>query len=51
MLTYPDKIVVVGPNEYETIDVRCTIAGIKSVNEIDGLRIISTEKTYFLERV
>ena len=51
VLTYPDRVVIVGPNEYESIDIRCTIVGIKSTNEIDGLRIVTTEKTYFLERV
>jgi Vps16, N-terminal region len=51
VLTYPDKIIIVGPNEYESVDLRCAIQGIKSVNEIDGLRVVTTEKTYFLERV
>ena len=51
VLTYPDRVVIVGPNEYEAVDLRGSILGLKSVNEIDGLRIVSTEKTYFLERV
>ena len=42
---------VVGPNEYERIDLNCSIQGIKIMNEIDGLRVITSEKTYFLERV
>ncbi len=25
--------------------------GIKCINEIDGLRVVTSEKTYFLERV
>lgn len=51
VLTYQDRIVIVGPNEYESLDLRASVLGIKCVNEIDGLRVISTEKTYFLERV
>lgn len=51
VLTYPERIVIVGPNEYESVDVRASIVGVKSVNEVDGLRVVTTEKTYFLERV
>ncbi len=51
VLTYPDKVVLVGPNQYEILDIRTKTAGIKCMNEIDGLRIVSSEKTYFLERV
>ena len=51
MLVYPDKIALVGPNQYEILDLRTKTGGIKCVNEIDGLRIITSEKTYFLERV
>lgn len=51
VLTYPERILIVGPNEYESVDVRASIVGVKSVNELDGLRVVTTEKTYFLERV
>jgi vacuolar protein sorting-associated protein 16 len=27
------------------------VKGIKCINEIDGLRVVTSEKTYFLERV
>lgn len=40
-----------GPNEYEKVDLSCSVKGIKCMNEIDGLRIVSSEKTFFLERV
>jgi hypothetical protein len=51
VLTYPTRVVIVGPNEYEPLDIRCSIVGIKAMNELDGLRIVTTEKTFFLERV
>ena len=51
VLTFLDRVVVVGPNEHETIDLKCGVMGIKSMTEIDGLRIVSAEKTFFLERV
>ena len=51
VLTFPDQIVIVGPNEYEKIDLSCSVKGIRCLNEIDGLRVVTSEKTYFLERV
>ena len=42
---------MVGPKQFEIIDLRTKTAGIKIMTEIDGLRIVSSEKTYFLERV
>ena len=53
VLTFTDKMVVVGPNEKEEIPItfKQGIRGIRSINEIDGLRIVTSDKTYFLERV
>ena len=51
VLTYPDRIVVVGPQNFEIIDMKTKTSGIKCMNELDGLRIVTSEKTYFLERV
>ncbi len=51
VLTFPDKIVLVGPEQFEVINLFTKTAGIKCMNELDGLRVISSEKTYFLERV
>lgn len=51
VLTYPDKIVLVGPNMFESIDLKTKTGGIKCANEIDGLRVVTSEKTYFIERV
>ncbi|CDW81219.1 vacuolar assembling sorting protein vps16 [Stylonychia lemnae] len=51
VLTFIDKIAIVGPQQFEILDFRTKTAGIKVMNEIDGLRIVSSEKTYFLERV
>jgi hypothetical protein len=51
VLTYPERIVLVGPNESEGIELRAKSAGIKCLTEIDGIRIVTSEKTYFMERV
>ena len=52
VLSYSDRIVIVGPNEYEVVDlVKGDIPGVKIMNELDGLRIFTGERTYFLERV
>lgn len=51
VLSYPDKIALVGPNVFDLVDMRSKGGGLKCVTEIDGLRVISSEKTYFLERV
>ena len=51
VLSYPDKIVLVGPNSSEILDMRTKTGGVQILNEIDGLRIVTSEKTYFLERV
>mmetsp|Transcript_27223 Transcript_27223/g.26264 ORF Transcript_27223/g.26264 Transcript_27223/m.26264 type:complete len:326 (-) Transcript_27223:1065-2042(-) len=51
ILTYPDRIVLVGPRQYEIQDLRTKTAGIKIFNEIDGMRVVSSENTFFLERV
>jgi hypothetical protein len=51
ILSYPDRIVLVGPNSYEPLDLRSKTGGIKCFTEIDGLRVVTSEKTYFLEKV
>ncbi len=51
VLTYPDKVVLVGPNQFEVITLLTKTAGIQCLTEIDGLRIVTSEKTYFLDRV
>lgn len=51
ILSFYDKIVLVGPREYETINLKTKSGGIKCIQEIDGMRIITSENIYFLERV
>lgn len=51
VLSYPDKIVLVGPNQFEIISLGNKGGGVRCFTEIDGLRVVSSEKTYFLERV
>lgn len=51
VLTYPDKVVLVGPNQFEVITLLTKTAGIQCLTELDGLRIVTSEKTYFLDRV
>jgi hypothetical protein len=50
VLTFPKELVVVGPNDHVTVDA-ITGYGMKIMNEVDGLRVVTSEKTYFLERV
>lgn len=51
ILSFYDKIVLVGPREYETINLKTKSGGIKCIQEIDGLRIVTSENIFFLERV
>lgn len=51
VLSYPEKIALVGPNEAEMINLGDKHGGIKCCTEIDGLRVVTSEKTFFLERV
>ena len=51
VLTYPDKIVIVGPKDYKTKEFGSAAKGVKTMTEVDGLRLITSEKTYFLQRV
>ena len=50
VLTFPKELYVVGPNEHVSVDA-ITGNGIKIMNEVDGLRVVTSEKTYFIERV
>jgi hypothetical protein len=52
-MEYIDKVIMVSPsNECLTLDLgNPKTQGIKCLTEIDGLRIISSESTFFLERV
>jgi len=53
VLEYVDKVIMVGPgNECLTLDMGFPkTQGIKCLTEIDGLRIVNSEATFFLERV
>jgi len=51
LLTYPDKIMLVGPNSYKSIYLHANKEGIHCYNEIDGLRVVTSDSTYLLERV
>ena len=53
VLEYLDKVIMVGPgNECQTLELGSPkTQGIKCLTEIDGLRIINSDGTFFLERV
>jgi hypothetical protein len=53
VLEYLDKVIMVGPgNECITLDLgEPKTQGVKCLLEIDGLRIVNSEGTFFLERV
>lgn len=51
MLTVQDKIALVGPNETINVDIKSRSDGIYCCNEEDGLRVMTSEQTYFLELV
>lgn len=51
VLAYPDKIIIVGPKQFEIIDMRTKTAGLKLFTEMDSMRVVSSEKTYLFERV
>ncbi len=50
-LTFDSNIMMVGPKEFEQINFGGSIAGVFCATEIDGMRIATSHKTYFLERV
>jgi hypothetical protein len=53
VLVYYDKVIMVSPgNECQTVDLgQPKTNGIKCLTEIDGLRIINSDSSFFLERV
>ena len=51
LLTFPDKIMLVGPNSFKSIYFNAKKEGIHCFNEIDGLRVVTSDNAYFLERV
>lgn len=51
MLSVFDKLVIIGPMEHDFIDLHARAEGIYCQTELDGLRVITAEHTYFLERV
>lgn len=51
VLSVFDQLVVIGPGETYTIDLRCRSDGMFCFTEPDGVRIITSEHTYFLELV
>lgn len=50
-LAFPDKVVIVGPSDKESVEFRSEIMGVRIMNEIDGLRVFSSDKVALLERV
>ena len=53
VIEYDDKVIMIGPGgECLNLELDPTkTKGIKCLTEIDGLRIVDSEGTYFLERV
>lgn len=51
VLSVFDQLVVIGPGETYTIDLRCRSEGMFCFTEPDGVRIVTSEHTYFLELV
>jgi len=51
VLSFQDRIMLVGPNQWEVIDLKAQTEGIHIYNELDCLRVCTSEKTYMLERV
>jgi hypothetical protein len=53
VMQFIDKVIMVGPQgECQALDLGMPKTnGIRCLNEIDGLRIINSEGTFFLERV
>ena len=42
---------IIGPSETYSVDLRCRSEGMFCFTEPDGLRIVTTEHTYFFELV
>jgi hypothetical protein len=51
VLSVFDQLIVIGPNDKHSIDLKCRSDGMFCFNEADGVRIITSEHTYFLELV
>ncbi len=51
MLSGHEKIIIVGPNQNEVIDVKSRSDGVYCMTEDDGLRVTTSENTYFFELV
>lgn len=51
VLTLGDKIALVGPADNCQVDVKAKSDGIYCTTEEDGIRILTSENTYFLEFV
>jgi len=53
VMEYVDKVIMVGPGgECLTLDLgQPKTQGVRCLTEIDGLRIVNSESTFFLERV
>jgi hypothetical protein len=46
-----DQLVVIGPGDTHSIDLKSRAEGMFLFNESDGVRVITSEHTYFLELV
>merc|ERR1712151_358117 len=51
VLSVFDKLVIIGPNDHQFVELKARSEGIYCTTEIDGLRVITSESTYFFERV
>lgn len=51
VLSLGDKIALVGPNDTQRVDVKARSDGIFINTEDDGLRVLTSESTFFLEFV
>ena len=51
VLKMDEGICIVGPNTSVLVDLKLEAAGIRTSSEIDGLRIITSSKTFFVELV
>ena len=51
VLSVFDKLVIIGPAEHEFVDLKARSEGIYCMTEPDGLRVLTSEHTYFFERV
>merc|ERR1719464_2333549 len=51
VLSVYDKLVIIGPNDHQFVELKARSDGIYCMTEIDGLRVLTSECTYFFERV